>query len=329
MCRNSTSVLDSAPTVRWHAGFSIQKLALSFERIPKAVFFLCSSGTPYSSQHQGLYASYQLIKGLSTIPSLFSFRELIRPDCIGIQAASHASLWRDVRLFVARVSFCLRFSQTHPTSSVIDFLTLAGPVTSIQKSPLTAKGRRLLLKAGAIESEADVVPYLPHTITVEPLGEFDWEYDHVECLPAGFYYVVSPKVELNKISKQINSPLTWTLDSLALAKCDFGAHNVRMATFMKSFVEFRSVFAVKHGIQQEMKLRFGRFFEDDYPLMLLGPLSKTNMEYFGSSLEVLPHVWIHGLCWRGYSKTHLFDTDNDLTIDDFYDVVMDENTDDC
>lgn len=64
------------------------------------------------------------------------------------------------------------------------------------------------------------------------------------------------------------------------------------------------------------------FFEDDYPMMLLGPLSTTNKEYIGSCLEVLPKGWIHGLCWRGYVKSDSDSTNEDPPVDDCYAKII-------
>lgn len=112
---------------------------------------------------------------------------------------------------------------------------------------MTDNGRPLLIEAGVLDAEADVFPYLPHTLTVEPLTGYDYKYKHLNGQLKGVYYVVSPKVSLNRVSKQINSPLTWTLDSMALAECDFGMHNERMAIFMQVLLDARQVFHRIHG----------------------------------------------------------------------------------
>lgn len=72
-------------------------------------------------------------------------------------------------------------------------MLLAGPVDTIVRSPVTNKGRRLLIKSGVVESQVDVVSYLPHTITVEPFNGYAFEdYGHLEFLSEGFYYLISP-----------------------------------------------------------------------------------------------------------------------------------------
>lgn len=201
------------------------------------------------------------------------------------------------------------------------------------QSPVSNYGRRKLIEAGANELEANVVGYLPHTMTVEPFEEWDIEYYHLDSLQKGFYYLVSPKVGLNKTSNQINSSTTWTFDSDALSKCDFGINNTRMATFMQIFLDECKRFVLNNGRRGVMRLRFGRFFEDDRPMMLIGPMSIHNKDSVAFALQVLPHEWIHGLCWRGPSKRASVEDGKcdgaDTTVAlDFYSVVMDDHESD-
>lgn len=221
----------------------------------------------------------------------------------------------------------------HFQSPVIDFLLLAGNVETIVDARVTGYARRKMIAAAVDEAEADVVGYLPHTITVEPLFGYDIEYYHLDFLQKGVYYVVSPKIGYNKVANQINSPLTWTVDADSLAKCDFGAHNSQMATFMKVFLDERKRFHGQHGAGAKMDIMFGRFFEDDHPMMLLGPSSTINKDSYQLALQVLPHYWIHGLFWRGPSPRaepgeedswYLEFLSNDK---DFYSVVMMEDND--
>lgn len=184
-----------------------------------------------------------------------------------------------------------------------------------------------MIEKGASNDEVEVVGYLPHTMTVEPFDSYDYEYYHLDELQKGVYYVVSPKIGLNKVSGQINSPLTWTLDAYALAKCDFGAHNSRMATFLQVFLEEWKRFVENDRRCDEMPIRFGRFFEDDHPLMMLGPLSKNNKDRIAVALQVLPHYWIHGLFWRGPSKRCPPEESIEWKCDDFYAVVMEDDDD--
>lgn len=70
------------------------------------------------------------------------------------------------------------------------------------------------------------------------------------------------------------------------------------------------------------------FFEDNHPMMLLGPFLTINKDSYAFALQVLPHDWIHGLFWRGPSPRakpgeedgwYLEFLDNDK---DFYSVMM-------
>lgn len=209
---------------------------------------------------------------------------------------------------------------------VVDFLLLAGSVETVFMSPVTPSACKLLEKHGATADEADLFPYLPHTMTVEPLDDYDEEYNHLDGIRQGVYYVISPKINLNRISRQINSPLTWTLDPYSLAKSDFGAHNIKMATFMRVFLDEKKRFIEHIGPSAGFALKFGRFFEDDYPLMLLGPLSSKNKHSCGVVLQVIPHVWIHCLIWHGECKRKMLDNQPDVGLaDDFYAVVMEDD----
>lgn len=209
---------------------------------------------------------------------------------------------------------------------VVDFLSLASTVDTIVDARVTSHARRKMLKAGVNDEEVDVVSYLPHTITVEPFEEYDYEYYHLDVLRKGVYYLVSPKVAINKSTQQINSPLTWTIDQDALAKCDFGQNNSRMATFLQTFIDGRKQFFDQQGTSTGMDICFGRFFEDDHPLMLIGPMSSMNKDAIGMALQVLPHFWIHGLFWRGQCNRPVVADDYQReVVHDFYCVVMEED----
>lgn len=182
---------------------------------------------------------------------------------------------------------------------VVDFLMLAGPVTTVTLSPVTKRGRQLMLDGGATEDEISIVPYLANTMTVEPWTKYEYD-DSLRDLPNGVYYMVSPKVELNRLSGEVNAACFWNIEPDALSKSDFGAHNVKMATFMHVFLdECRRVATEVGAGHGEMKVRFGQFPEDDYPLLLLGPMSESNKQYYKRPLQVLPHGWIHLLFWEG------------------------------
>lgn len=156
------------------------------------------------------------------------------------------------------------------------------------------------MKNGVSDTLVDFVSYLPHTITVEPFDGYAFEdYGHLEALPEGFYYLVSPRVGLNRISGEINSPLSWVIDQNSLVKSDFGVDNARMATFMHAFMEQRKIFYGLHGQSSQMTVSFGHFCDDECPLVLLGPMSLLAKDHVAGALEVLPHHWIHGLCWHG------------------------------
>lgn len=156
-----------------------------------------------------------------------------------------------------------------------------------------------MIEGGATEEEVAVVPYLDNTMTVEPWSNHDYN-ESLRDLTDGVYYVVSPKVELNRFAKEVNAACFWQIDNEALNKSDFGMHNVKMATFIHVFFdECRRVSIDLGSGHCEMKVRFGFFPEDDYPLILLGPMTQSNMKYYLRPLQVLPHGWIHLLFWDG------------------------------
>lgn len=183
--------------------------------------------------------------------------------------------------------------------AVLDFLTLAGPVKAIFDSPVKDEQRLLMMKNGATADEVKVVPYLAHTMTTEPFCDTDYD-PQFDNLDAGVYYLVSPKVDLNRLSGERNYATFWILDKDSLLKSDFGRHNVAMATFLDVYLNVRREFAGNNGFNRaDFDIRFGLFTEDVYPVMVLGPTSKKNMYHYNSALQVVPHGWIHLLFWRG------------------------------
>lgn len=199
-------------------------------------------------------------------------------------------------------------------------MLLAGPVKTIVRSPVTSKGRRLLIKSGVLESQVDLVSYLPHTVTVKPSCGYAFEdYAHLESLPEGFYYLISPRVGYNRTHGEINSPLSWVIDQDALSKSDFGVDNACMATFVNVFMQQRKQFYNEHGRSREMTASFGHFCDDTCPLVLIGPMSTLSKHHVACALEVLPHDWIHGLSWHGICRSDflaLFDEETNDSEED-------------
>lgn len=164
------------------------------------------------------------------------------------------------------------------------------------------------------DEEVELFPYVSHTITTEPFCDHD--YDHQRGLKHGVYYLVLPKIDLNRLSKSQNDATTWTIDADALAKSDFGMYNERMATFVDLYLKMRKGLSRRLGSidQKQMGFLTGRFFEEDYPIIVIGPVNQDNKEAIRYTLEIVPHGWIHGFFWRGHPDD--LQTDDEEEVDD-------------
>jgi len=186
--------------------------------------------------------------------------------------------------------------------------------------PVTNLVYKQLIRYGALHEEADLVSFIPATMTIEPFT--DKQYDHQKALEVGVYYIVSPKIALNQLSHTPNFASSWTLDPLALSKSDFGPHNALMATFTNELLKYRKLLFQAYGTHDMLKLQAARFLEDDYPLIVVGPLTKPNQLRVGAALETVPYTWVHIVFWRGWD---VWDLPSDNDSDDDNNKGSDDN----